>query len=291
MTKNIENTLSLNGESRNFYDLNYKNRYEILRNRTQIKFLDYNLLQVIKTFHIKDKSSDLTNSDTNLLYLFALPEEYNIKRVLTHNLNIFLNVNKMDIMESTNENLKKLNHCHMINKANEYIEKVDFAMNELDKIAKSELNWSFKRIYKEFKKKGIFTKFKNTLFNYLRSACSDYLKPKKKTDIPQQKIFNTLEDGKFEVTDYIKRMHRKIKIKKHLIAEKIVRFTKSLRSLMGITNIELIAIDLPKDFYNSSKNIEFFPYKENHFTIVIKTEESILNFIEYYNFSWIRSFF
>lgn len=290
MTKKIESYLSLDEESSDFYDSNYNNRYEILRNRTQIKFLDYNLLQVIRTFHIKDKAPNPTKS--NIRHdLFALPEEYDIKTVLTHNLNIFLNDIEMDIMESDNEILRKLNYFNRISKTNEYINKAEKSMIELDQLAKSDLNWFFKRIYKKFKKKVIFTKFKNTLIDHLRLKYSAHLTPKDKLNLPQKQIYNTLEEGNNEVSDYIEKMLKKIKIKNHLMAEKIVRFTKSLKKLMAIPNLELIAIDLPKNFYNSSKNIKFFPYTENHFTITIKTEESYSRFTEYRNFSWIRSIF
>ena len=122
MTKKLEKPFSLNKDCREFYDLNYDNRYEVLRNWTQIKFLDYNLIQVIRTFHIKDNFSNLTNSNIYNIF-FALPEQYDIKTVLTHNLQIFLNDVKMDIMESDNKVLNKLNNCNRIFQTKEYFKK------------------------------------------------------------------------------------------------------------------------------------------------------------------------
>lgn len=290
MTKKLEKPFSLNKDCRAFYDLNYDNRYEVLRNWTQIKFLDYNLIQVIRTFHIKDNFSNLTNSNIYNIF-FALPEQYDIKTVLTHNLQIFLNDVKMDIMESNNKVLNKLNNCNRIFQTKEYFKKIEKSISELNRIYKSDLNWSFKRIYKKFQKQEIYSKFKNTLIAYLRSNYSPYLISINKKQITHKPIYNTLEDGNNEVNKYIKKMLRKIKIKNHILAEKIIRFTKSLKKLMAIPHLELLAIDLPKNFYNSSKNIKYFPYTENHFTIVIKTEEPYPSFTEYRNSSWIRSIF
>jgi hypothetical protein len=283
MTKDDEDFLALNEESKRIYDRNYTDRYEIIRNRTQIKFIDYNLLQVIRTFHIKDCSS----SSIGLLDLFPLPEEYDMKRVLTHNLNIFLNDVRLDIMESNNESLQMLNKCHMVSKVKEYINKVRIAKKNLDAI---KLNWGFKRIYKKFVR-TILPKFENALIEQLSLDCSDYLKPIQNSSVPQKSTYDNLEEGNSEIRDYIKRMHKKIKIKKHIVAERIVNFTKSLKNLMVIPNLELIAIDLPKNFYNFHNNIKFFPYKKNHFTLVIKSEESFLKFVEYHNISWLRSVF
>lgn len=290
MTKKLERLLSLNKDCRAFYDLNYLNRYEVLRNWTQIKFLDYNLIQVIRTFHIKDDFSMFTNSNVNNIF-FALPEQYDIKTVLTHNLQIFLNDVKMDILESDNEVLTKLNICNKIVQAKEYSKKVEKSIRELNQIYKSDLNWSFKRIYKKFLKQKIYLKFKNTLIASLLSNYSAYLKSRNKEPITLEPRYNTLEDGNNEVNKYIKIMLRKIRIKKHILAEKIVRLTKSLRKLMVIPHLQLLAIDLPKTFYNSSKNMNYIPHAENHFTIVIKTEEPYPSFTEYKNSSWIRSIF
>jgi len=53
----------------------------------------------------------------------------------------------------------------------------------------------------------------------------------------------------------------------------------------------LKSFSLPRNFYNFPSNTKFFPYKKNHFTLVIKSEESFLKFVEYANRSVIRSFF
>lgn len=261
-------------------------RYKILRNRTQIKFLDHNLLQVERRFHIKDKISNLNNKIVNHSFLVS-PEEYNIKKVVIHNLSIYINDIKMDLKESTNNDLMKLNKLNRIESTNENIKKISNIMKDLETDEyKKQLNYKFKKIYKNFLKSNIFEKFKNTLILEVQHEYSKYLEPFNNEENYRELKHNNLNESIDELDKYIKKFKCKITKRNHYLFEKVAQLTHTLESLISVFNNELIAIDLPKNMYNDSR---YFPYESKHFTLTIKTEESYPRFTDYREISKFRS--
>ncbi|MFX0012258.1 MAG: hypothetical protein ACFE9R_18240 [Candidatus Hermodarchaeota archaeon] len=201
----------------------------------------------------------------------------------------------MDLKESTDKDLRKLNKLNRIESINENIKKTSKIMEDLEKDEyKKQLNHNFKKIYNIFLKKHIFEKFKNTLILRVQKRYSKYLEPLNNEENYRKLKYNNLNKSIDELDKYIKKFKCKITKRNHNLFEKVAQLTHTLESLISVFNNELIAIDLPKNMYtdlpkNMYNNSRYFPYESSHFTLTIKTEESYPRFTDYREISKFRS--
>lgn len=260
-------------EHEKFFELNWINRYEVLRLITKIEFLDYNLLEVNQSFHIQDKYKSIskTHKEENIVdtSFFALPETYNINEILMHNIRAYINDKQVAITESSKPNLIKLNKLNIVYSSGNIL-------NYVMRIIESELDIPTKK----FRKEDLITdleKYRNSLviFFHTDSRFNEYLKDFNTSSIKIEEKFSNLEEADKKITFYIKRLNKLIKRLEYNQAEILSRIAYRLKMLLDQKSLQLIAMDLPKQLYENGDLLD----KDNHFTIKLDTEELYKQFL------------
>ncbi|MHA1395797.1 MAG: hypothetical protein ACTSRZ_20030 [Promethearchaeota archaeon] len=187
---------------------------------------------------------------------FILPEMYNTQKIHTHNLSIYFNGKLVDITESDNEDLIRLNMIFRIYSTNKIIK----VIYEIIEFLKKDLN--YKRISKEMENfQKNYNDFFNRLVDYYHYYAKDFLKNPKPASFSKLTYNNA---KKCFMNAFLKLESKKSKLSKESMS-KIVKLRQATELLIDVKNEQLIAIELPK--YYSNKKVKF------HCTITIETEE------------------
>ena len=271
--------LILREEESDFLKKYYIDQYSILRNTSQILFLDYNLIHTDKIYHIKFPNSNENNGkDTEKIEFITLPETYNTRKIHTHNIVIEINKNSMDLKESNDETIERLCNCYKIWIFGQAKTNISLIINDLNEDLKSTSKRSkLTREYRKFKE--IYGKYSSTLINYLYEKFQSYLKPITKYN--SESIYSNLCDGEKEINTYVNKLNKVASKKNYKLREKIARLTHWLECLIESPYEMLIAIDLPKDFYNSEGISSKYSMNQNHITITLHTEETLYGYVDF----------
>lgn len=251
-----------------FFTLNWLKRYEALRVITKIEFLDYNMLEVKQSFHVKDNYIDksIIKEDEKKLIdtsFFALPETYNVNEILMHNTRAYINDKEVAITESDKLNLANLNNCYIIYSTKEILEYLEI-------LIKNELLDPFPQQFKEELEFDL-EKYRNTfkIFFHTDITFKEYLEDYNLSSISKEERFSNLDLANEKIGQNIKKLSDIFKKTKKEEAEKIARLIYRLKILTQLRYHQLIAMDLPKSTYEKGDVLT----KDGHLTIKLHSEE------------------